>query len=72
MPFKSKAQQGFMFAKHPAIAKRWAKEYGVPKNLPEHATMALAKGKHKRGNSPQPYGATGGTDRSNTTQPDRS
>jgi hypothetical protein len=26
MPFQSKAQQGFMFAKHPKIAKRWAKE----------------------------------------------
>ncbi len=36
MPFKSKAQQGFMFAKHPVIAKRWAKEYGVSKNLPAH------------------------------------
>lgn len=25
MPFRSKAQQRFMFAKHPRIAKRWAK-----------------------------------------------
>jgi len=36
MPFKSKAQQGYLFAKKPAIAKKWAKKYGVPKNLPEH------------------------------------
>lgn len=25
-----------MFARHPDIAKRWASEYGTPKNLPEH------------------------------------
>jgi hypothetical protein len=26
VPFKSKAQQRFMFAEHPDIAKRWAAE----------------------------------------------
>lgn len=26
MPFRSRAQQRFMFAKHPRIAKRWAKK----------------------------------------------
>lgn len=26
MPFKSGKQRRFMFAKHPKIAKRWAKE----------------------------------------------
>ena len=36
MPFKSKAQQGFMYAKHPAIAKRWAKETPNFKVLPQH------------------------------------
>lgn len=37
MPFKSKAQRKFLFAKHPDIAKRWASEYGKGKeNLPEH------------------------------------
>ena len=36
MPFRSKAQQRFMFARHPAIAKRWADTYGVPSSLPEH------------------------------------
>ena len=35
MPFQSKVQQRFMFAKKPAIAKKWAKKYGVPKKLPE-------------------------------------
>ncbi|MFA6100404.1 MAG: hypothetical protein WC750_06085 [Patescibacteria group bacterium] len=41
MPFKSKAQQKFMFAKHPEIAKRWAKKYGVPKNLPEKKSHGI-------------------------------
>jgi hypothetical protein len=35
MPFKSKAQQRFLYAKHPDIAKRWQREYGTPKKLPE-------------------------------------
>lgn len=34
MPFRSKAQQRFMFARHPRTARRWARTYGVPKNLP--------------------------------------
>lgn len=34
MPFKSKAQQRFMFAKHPRIAKRWAKHTKSFKALP--------------------------------------
>jgi len=29
MPFKSAKQRRFMFAKKPAIAKRWAKKYGT-------------------------------------------
>jgi len=36
-----------MFAKHPKIAKRWAKKYGVPKDLPEH-TMIKRRGKGKK------------------------
>jgi len=35
MPFKSKAQQRFMFSQHPKIAKRWAKETNNIKRLPE-------------------------------------
>lgn len=37
MPFKSKAQRKFMFAKHPQIAEKWAHKYGAGKeDLPEH------------------------------------
>lgn len=35
MPFQSKAQQRFMYAKHPEIAARWEDKYGIPKNLPD-------------------------------------
>jgi len=35
MPYKSKAQLRFMHARHPKIAARWDKEYGVSRNLPE-------------------------------------
>lgn len=35
MPFKSKAQERFMFAKHPDLAKEWVKKYGQPEKLPE-------------------------------------
>lgn len=34
MPFRSKSQQRYMFAKHPKIAKRWAKETKSFKRLP--------------------------------------
>lgn len=36
VPIVSKAQQGFLFAKHPQIAKRWAKHTPNMKDLPEH------------------------------------
>lgn len=29
MPFRSAKQRRFLFAKHPKIAKRWAKKYGT-------------------------------------------
>lgn len=35
MPFKSKAQQRFMFAKHPKMAREWAHETDDIKSLPE-------------------------------------
>ena len=35
MPFKSDAQRAFMYAKHPAIAKRWRKESGPQTDLPK-------------------------------------
>lgn len=37
MPFKSKAQQGFMFANMPKTAKKWAKETPNMKSLPKKA-----------------------------------
>ena len=36
MPIVSKAQQGWMFANKPEMAKRWAAETPDMKNLPEH------------------------------------
>ena len=33
-PFKSKAQQRYLYSKHPDIAKRWEKETPNIKNLP--------------------------------------
>ena len=44
MPFKSKAQQRFMFKMHPEMAKRWAKETPNMKGLP---AKAKAKAKPK-------------------------
>ncbi len=41
MPFESKSQQRFMFAKHPEIAKRWAKETPNMKSLPQVASSAV-------------------------------
>lgn len=38
MPFESEAQRRFMFAQHPRIAKRWAKETPKGKDLPEKKT----------------------------------
>lgn len=37
MPFKSKAQERFMFAKHPNMAKEWAAKTSSIKALPEKA-----------------------------------
>jgi len=48
MPFQSRAQLGFLYAKHPAIAKRWAKKYGVPKNLPKKAVESAMKDRIKK------------------------
>ena len=36
MPFKSKAQRGYMFANMPEMAKRWAHHTPKGKKLPEH------------------------------------
>jgi len=37
MPFRSEKQRRFLWAEHPDIAKRWAREYPNQKNLPEYA-----------------------------------
>jgi len=44
MPFKSKAQQGYMFAKNPRIAKEMASKTKSMKSLPSRAKKK-AKGK---------------------------
>lgn len=51
MPFKSKAQAGFMFANKPQIAKEWASKTPSIKSLPQHVdnvksqVIARMKGK---------------------------
>jgi hypothetical protein len=35
MPFKSKAQRKFMYAKHPEMAKEWENKTPKDKKLPE-------------------------------------
>lgn len=47
MPFRSKAQQGYLFAKHPDVAKRFAADTpsDLYKNLPEHVANTR---KHRR------------------------
>lgn len=37
MPFKSKAQARYLFAREPEVAKRWSKETPSMKSLPEKA-----------------------------------
>lgn len=39
MPFKSKAQQRFMFATMPKTAEKWAKETPSIKSLPQHVSQ---------------------------------
>jgi len=34
MPFRSEEQRRMMWAKHPDIARRWAREFPGQKNLP--------------------------------------
>jgi hypothetical protein len=43
MPFKSKAQQGYMFSKMPKTAKKWAKETPNMKALPKKAPKKRSK-----------------------------
>ena len=43
MPFSSKAQQRWMFAKKPSMAKRWADETPNIKALPDHVAGSKRK-----------------------------
>jgi hypothetical protein len=43
MPFKSQAQRGFMFANHPDIARRWAREYPNQGSLPARVSSPRAQ-----------------------------
>lgn len=36
MPFQSQAQERFLYAKEPNIAKQWQKDSGPPRKLPEY------------------------------------
>ncbi len=47
MPFKSKAQERWMFATHPEMAKRWAKETPSQKALPAKVTKKSTPKKKK-------------------------
>lgn len=50
MPFKSARQERFMFAVHPAIAKRWASLYG---NAP--GVVSRSAGQHQRHHAADDY-----------------
>lgn len=43
MPFKSKAQQKYMFATMPKTAKRWTKETPNIKSLPKKSARKRSK-----------------------------
>lgn len=47
MPFKSKAQQRYMYAKHPEIAKEFASKTTDFSALPEHVKSKIKKRKVK-------------------------
>lgn len=48
MPFRSEAQRRYLFARHPDIAERWAREYGTPKGLPARIADGKAAARLKR------------------------
>ena len=49
MPFKSDAQRRFLYARHPKIARRWTREGGTSKDLPEHVKQVRDKVRRRRG-----------------------
>ncbi len=49
MPFKSQAQLKYMFAKHPLIANKWAKEFPVKfKSLPKRVKKTKKKNARRK------------------------
>jgi hypothetical protein len=53
MPFKSKAQMRFMYAKHPEIAKRWEDTYGISKDMPNKVNGGNIEARIKRATAPK-------------------
>ncbi len=54
MPFKSKAQERFMYSQHPDIAKRWNKESPVnqsklPEKVKKHHSNGHVKSSTNKG-----------------------
>ena len=49
MPFKSKSQQKFLFAKKPALAQEFASKTKGFKTLPEKASKSTYAGMIKKG-----------------------
>lgn len=53
MPFKSKAQQGYMFIHHPELAKEFAAHTTNYKDLPEHVKRAKKRALRKLRQQPE-------------------
>lgn len=53
MPFKSKAQQRFMYSQHPDIAKRWEDETPNIKKLPARVKSKKPRVRSKSKLSPR-------------------
>jgi hypothetical protein len=49
MPFESQAQRAYMYSQHPSIAKRWRKESGPQKDLPQYKAGSKAKANLAKG-----------------------
>lgn len=49
MPFKSESQRRYMYASHPAMAKRWEEETPTGKRLPRKLSKTIVKKGKKNG-----------------------
>jgi hypothetical protein len=47
MPFKSKAQRSYLYAKKPKVAKKWEKETSKGKKLPRRVAQKKPSGRSK-------------------------